>query len=75
MTLYVLGSQVVEQTTLPANQYQEPTLGSVVARMQVEMLIERFDPCIEERDLYFRRSGIGLAPGVVRDYAGLGFGV
>jgi hypothetical protein len=75
VTLYVLGSQVIEQTTLPANQNQEPTLGSVVARMQVEMLIERLDPCIEERDLYFRRSGVGSAPGVIRDYAGLGFGV
>src|SRR5688572_1536241 len=59
--LAVPGLEIVEQTAALADHLQKTAARMMILRVALEMLCEIGDALAQDRDLHFRRAGIGLA--------------
>jgi hypothetical protein len=66
--LRVDSAQVIQQTTTAADHAEQATPTGVVLRMSPHVLRQRIDPTCQECDLHFRRTAVGIAPSVLKDY-------
>ena len=56
-------SEVIEQAATPAHHHEKTAPGGMVLLMRLEMLRQFTNPCAQDRDLHFRRTGIvSLSP-------------
>lgn len=58
VSLYVLLSQIVEQSAAFADQHQQPSSAVVIMLVFTQMLGQMVDPLGHQRDLDLRRTGV-----------------
>jgi len=72
VALDVASLDVVEKTTTPTDHHQKSTATVMVVRVGLQMLGEMVDAIGQQRDLHFRRAGIGSVRTVLSDRFVLG---
>jgi len=66
-TTVILSAKVCQQSAALPNEFQQSTAGAVIVRVGAQVLGKLLDSPGENGDLDFRRTGIGIVPGIVRD--------
>jgi len=73
VTVGVLASQIIKQSSPLTHQFQQTSSGMVVLCVRLEMILEAFNPARKQGNLDFRRTGVGCVRLVLTDYLNLSF--
>src|SRR5271166_1293879 len=63
-------SEVIEQAATPAHHHEKTAPGGMVFLMRLEMLRQFANPCTQDGNLHFRRTGIVIGSPVVGNQGG-----
>jgi len=63
-------SEVVQQAATPANHHEKTAPGGMVLLMRLKMLRQFTNPCAQDRNLDFRRTGIRVVSTVLVNQGG-----
>ena len=63
-------SEVIEQATTPAHHHEKTAPGGMVLLMRLKMLRQFTNPCAQDRDLHFGRTGVGRVSAVLVNQSG-----
>jgi hypothetical protein len=63
-------SKVVQQAATPANHHEKTAPGGMVLLMRLKMLRQFTNPCAQDRNLDFRRTGIRVVSTVLVNQGG-----
>jgi hypothetical protein len=61
------GSEVIEELAALVHELDEPAPRGVITLVRGEVLAEAVDALREQRDLYFRRAGVGWSATELRE--------